>query len=113
MPKTVKGVAPGFLLIPAREYEWELVQKIQLKVPNEGQISDLLNERELASGVTLPGDEEFSIFEDNLLLLWEIVRVLFAKAEYPSLKDDECMNVVALSFEGNEITIHGEIMRHV
>jgi len=113
MSNTVKGVAPGFLLIPAREYEWELVKKVQLEVPNSGRIKDLLSEKELAEGVTFPGEDEFSIFEDNLLLLWEIVRVLFAQIKYPSLEDDQCMNVVALQFSGDIITIHGEIIRYI
>lgn len=113
MPNRVKGVAPGLILIPAREYEWELVQKVTINVPNKGQISDFLNENELAEGVRLPGDNEFSIFEDNLLLLWEIVRVLFAKSEYPHLEDDQCLNVTALEFVGEEIVIHGEILKYV
>ena len=39
------GVAPGFLLLPAREYEWQLEKKIQIRVPLKGSIQELLNDR--------------------------------------------------------------------
>lgn len=113
MPNRVRGVAPGLILVPAREYEWELVQKVTINVPNKGRITDFLNEQELADGIKLPGDDEFVILEDNLLLLWEIVRVLFAKAKYPNLEDDQCLNVTALEFEGEDVVLHGEILKYV
>jgi len=113
MSKTAKGVAPGFILIPAREYEWELCQRVSIQIPNKGEISKFLSENELDSRVKLPGDNEFSIMEDGVLQLWEVVRVLFAKADYPNLKDDECFNVVALEFDDNLITLHGEILRYL
>ena len=113
MPNIVKGVAPGLILIPAREYEWELKQRVQFTIPNKGKVSELLNEKELAEGVKFPGEDEFCIFEDNTLLLWETVRVLFANSDYPALKDDECLNVVAMEFDENQVTLHGEVLRYL
>ena len=113
MANTVKGVAPGFILTPAREYEWELRNRISIKIPNEGNISDLLHKEELANGVRIAGEDEFCILSDNTLLLWEIIRVLFAKSEYPNLKEDECFNVLALKFEDGEVILHGEVLGYV
>lgn len=113
MSNAVKGVAPGFLLLPAREYSWELVRRIQVEVPNAGSLQELVGSKEFAPGVGFSGDDDFSIFEDNTLLLWELVRVLFAKASYPALQDNECVNVVALEFKGDTIVLHGEIIRSV
>jgi len=116
MSNRVKGVAPGFLLIPAREYSWELVTRVQIRVPNEGSIKSLVGDKAFAEGVTFPGDDEFCLFDDNALLLWEIVRVLFAGAQYPQLKDNECLNVVAIDLprtETDDLVLHGEIVRHV
>lgn len=104
----VTGVAPGFLLLPAREYSWELVRRVTLKVPNTGNIQELLNKERVASNVSFPGEPEFTIFEDNLLQLWQIVRVLFAETNYPALADDECLNVVALEFQDNVVTCMGK-----
>lgn len=113
MPNKVKGIIPGFILIPAREYEWELSQKITLRLPNKGLISNFLNNKDLADDINIAGEDEFSIFEDGLLQLWELVRVLFARSEYPNLEDDQCLNVVALEFEEEEIIVHGEILKYI
>jgi len=105
------GVAPGFLLLPAREYAWELKNRIQIRVPLKGKISDLLGDRELGDGVKIAGEDSFSVMEDGVLLLWEVLRVLFAQAQYPALRSDECLNVLAMEFEGDEVILHGEIIK--
>lgn len=110
MSEKVKGVAPGFLLLPAREYEWVLDRKVELRIPNKGKISQLLKSTEFAAGVSFPGEDDFSLFEDNVLLLWQIVQVLFADIQYPQLKDNQCLNVVALEFDGDDIVLYGEII---
>ena len=107
MSKTV-GVAPGFLLLPAREYEWELKNKIELRLPLKGTADDTMPE-----SIKIAGDNEYSIFEDNVLLLWELVRVMFAGAKYPKLEDDECLNVVALEFTEDEVILYGEIIQSI
>jgi len=114
MTDTVKGVAPGFLLMPAREYVWERGERVELRVPLEGKLSDFIEPGAMAAGVRIAGDDEFKIFGGaNIYLLWEITRVLFARAEYPSLKDDECFNVVALEKDGDELIIYGEVLKNV
>jgi hypothetical protein len=107
------GVAPGFLLRPAREYEWQLEKKIQIRVPLKGSIQELLNDTDLPTGMKIVGDDEFSIFEDNLLLLWEVIRVLFAQGKYPSLEDNQSLNIVALEFEDDEAVLHGEVIKSI
>ena len=109
----VKGVAPGFLLLPAREYERELPRKVEISLPLEGSISDILKKENLSSRVQIGGEDHFSIFDDKLLLLWELVRVMFAGAKYPQLEDNESLNVVALEFTDDEVTIYGEILQSV
>jgi len=108
---SVKGVAPGFLLLPAREYDWELCTRIQIEIPNEGSITSLLNRFEAQHDLKFPGEDEFCLFGDNLLLLWEVVRVLFVSKKYPDLEDDQCMNVVAIEIKEDTIIVHGEIIR--
>ncbi len=112
MPRT-KGVAPGFLLLPAREYDWELKKKIEMRLPLKGTIESILKKDDMPGGVQIAGDNEFSIFEDNLLLLWEVVRVMFAGTRYPQLEDDECLNVVALEFTDTEVIIYGEVIQSI
>lgn len=107
---TARGIS-GLILLPAKEYEWELKSRHTIELPNSGKISDLLHERELAAGTSIPGDNEFTINADGVFQLWELVRVLFADAQYPALKDGECFNVVALETEENKILIHGEIIK--
>ena len=113
MSPSVKGVAPGFLLIPAREYEWQLKNRVEIRIPIEGKISDFLGAESLAEGVKIAGDDEFVVFDDGVFFLWEIVRVLFARSEYPSLSEKECLNVVALERDGEELIIHGEVIQSV
>ncbi len=113
MNDTVMGVAPGFILLPAREYKWQLKNRIEIRIPIEGKISDFLDSETLAAGVKIAGDDEFAVFDDNVFFLWEIVRVLFAKSEYPSLLENECLNVVALERDGEELVIHGEVIQSV
>ena len=110
MANTV-GVAPGFLLLPAREYEWELLKKIELRLPLKGSISEVLQKDLMMADMQIAGEDEFSIFEDNLLLLWEVVRVMFAGSRYPALEDNECLNVVALEFTDDEVVVYGEVIR--
>jgi hypothetical protein len=112
MPK-VKGVAPGFLLLPAREYNWELQKKIEFRLPLKGHIDEIIKKDIMPEGIKISGDNEYSIFEDNLLLLWELVRVMFAGHRYPQLNDDECLNVVALEFTDDEVIIYGEVIRSI
>lgn len=107
-----KGIS-GLVLLPARDYEWELISRQSLEVPKEGKISELLNDKELASGVKIPGDDEFSIFEDNLFLFWELTRVLFSKGNYPDLKDGQFFNALAVEIKENSIMLHGEILKLV
>ncbi len=114
MGDVVKGVAPGFLLMPAREYEWERGERIELRVPLEGKLSDFLEPGALAAGVSIAGDDEFKVTDgNNVFVIWEVTRVLFAKAEYPNLKDDECFNVVGLEQDEDELVIYGEIIKNV
>lgn len=113
MSEVVKGVAPGFLLLPAREYDWELVAKVEIELPNQGSISDLLSELESQKGLQFPGEDDFCLFEDNVLLLWEVVRVMFVSKNYPDLEDDQCLNVVALEVKEDKIMVYGEIIRSV
>lgn len=112
MPRTV-GVAPGFLLLPAREYEWELQKRIELRLPLKGTIDEILKKDSMPEKVQIAGDNDFSIFEDNVLLLWELVRVMFAGARYPQLEDDECLNVVALEFTDDEVILFGEVIKSI
>lgn len=112
MGQVVTGVAPGFLLFPAREYKWELKDRVQIRVPLAGKISEFLNEADLAEGVKIAGDDEFSIFDGEVFLLWELIRVLFAQSKYPALKDDECLNIVALEKDGDSLVVHGEVIRN-
>jgi len=112
MTKTV-GVAPGFLLLPAREYEWELKKKVEFRLPLKGSIENILRKDVLTGGIQIAGEDAFSIFEDNVLLLWELVRVMFAGARYPELESDECLNVVALEFTDDEVIIYGEVIKSV
>jgi hypothetical protein len=108
----VKGVS-GMVLLPARDYEWELVGRHTIEVPVSGKISDLLSETELASGFSIPGEDEFSITDDSVFLLWELVRVLFAASKYPALEVNEYFNVMALEQVGAKLLVHGEIIRSV
>ena len=108
---SVKGVAPGFLLLPAKEYEWELVRKVQIDLPNEGSLQQLVNFTSPEAGLSFPGEDEFCLSEDGLILLWQTVQVLFAANKYPELKDDECLNVVGLQHSKGKMTLFGEIIR--
>lgn len=113
MPKTVKGVAPGFILLPAREYEFTLEQRVEIRIPIQGKISNFLKEDTLATGVKLVGDDDFSVFNDNIFFLWEIIRVLFATSKYPNLQDNQYMNIVALQRKETELIINGEILNRI
>lgn len=113
MGQAVRGVAPGFLLLPAREYKWELKNRAEIRIPIEGKISALLEPGALEEGVKIEGDDTFVIFDEGLFSLWETVRVLFATSLYPNLLEDECLNVVALERDGEELVIHGEIIKSV
>jgi hypothetical protein len=110
MGQPVRGVAPGFLLLPAREYRWELKNRVEIRVPLKGSINELLGSKTLVDGVKIAGDDEFAVIEEDLLYLWEIIRVLFAKAEYPELRDNECLNVVTLERHDDELILYGEII---
>lgn len=112
MPQVV-GVSPGLLLLPAREYVWELKKRVEIKIPNEGLISDSLKSGELAEGVKIVGDDEYLVFKDNLLSLWEIPRILFAHKLYPQLDENQAFNVTTLEIDDKFVIIYGEIIESV
>jgi len=109
----VVGVAPGLILLPAREYVWELKKRMEIKIPNEGLISEHLKSGELSEGVKIVGDDEFLVFDDNMLSLWEIPRILFAHKLYPALETTQAFNITTLEVSANEITIYGEVIESV
>lgn len=109
---TARGIS-GLVLLPAKEYAWELKGRHTIEVPNSGKITEFLRDRELEAGTSIPGDDEFNIFSDDVFQLWELVRVLFANSQYPALEEGEYFNVVALEKDGDVIKIHGEIIKSV
>ncbi len=109
----VVGVSPGLILLPALEYVWELKKRVEIKIPNEGLISDLLKSKDLAPGVKIEGEDEFLVFADNLLSLWEIPRILFAHKLYPALEENQALNITTLEVLDNELKIYGEIIESV
>lgn len=110
----VVGVAPGLILLPAREYVWELKRKVEIKIPNDGLISMHLQPDALNPGVKIAGEDEFIVFDDpGLLSLWEIPRILLALKLYPQLEANQALNVVTLERSDNEITIYGEVIESV
>ena len=112
MVRTV-GIAPGFLLLPAQEYEWEVKQKVEIRLPRRGKISDLSGPTYLVGNTPFSTEDDFSVYEDNLVLFWELIRVLFAQSQYPALEPDECLAVVALQFSEDEVIVHGEVIKNV
>ena len=109
----VVGISPGLILLPAREYVWELKNRVEIKIPNEGLISEHLQPDELSEGVKIVGDDAFLVFDDNMLSLWEIPRILFARKLYPQLEANQAFNVTTLEVSEGEITIYGEVIESV
>ena len=116
--ETAKGIS-GLVLLPAKDYEWELRGKHTIEVPMEGEISSLLKPKEFHADY-LGGEDEFCIYDsdDKTFLMWELVRVLFATAQYPSLAADEYFNIVAIENiiagdAGGVVRIHGEVIKRV
>ncbi len=108
-----KGVAPGFLLLPAREYSYELSKRITIELPVSGKIADILKAEELAEGIKIGLEEDFALFEGDIFYLWQIVGVLFAQSKYPQLDDNEMLNVVAIERVEDTLILHGEILKCV
>ena len=109
----VVGVSPGLILLPAREYVWELKNRLEIKIPNKGLISENLAEGDLAFGVKIIGEDEFLVFDEGMLSLWEVPRILFARKLYPQLEANQAFNVTTLEIVDDEITIYGEIMLYL
>ncbi len=109
----VAGISPGLILLPAREYVWSLKKRLEIKIPNEGLISDHIRPEELAKGVRITGKDNFLVFEDNLLSLWEIPRILFAHRLYPQLEANQAFNITTLEISDDKIIIYGEIIESV
>jgi len=107
----IKGT-PSFLLIPAREHEWTVDnERVQISVPKEGLISELLAKEALVEDIKIPGDDEFSIRDAGVFYMYELPRVLFALGKYPQLEDNQAFNVYAIEEVEENIIIHGAIIR--
>jgi hypothetical protein len=89
MSNQVQGVAPGLLLVPAREHKWEVQAEVK---------------------ITLPKPEE-SLLENGFCELWKIVPALFVAHKYPDLADDQCLNITALEEGENGITLYGQLLK--
>lgn len=109
---TARGIS-GLVLLPAKDYEWELKGRHTIEVPNTGKITEFFRDHELEAGTSIPGVDAFNIFSDDVFQLWELVRVLFANAQYPALEEGECFNVLSLEKAGDVIKVHGEIIKSV
>ncbi len=111
MSNNVRGVAPGFMLASAQNYNWELKDRVEIRLPLRGSIADYLGSGAVDSEGLPGGEDAFSIFEDDVFQMWEVVRVLFALGKYPQLQTDECLNVVAMELAGEELVLYGQIIR--
>ncbi len=111
MSDGAQGVAPGFVLMPARDYKWQVKNRIEIKIPLKGKVAQVVSARNMMDDFVIPGDDDFSIFEDDVFQMWEVVRILFASSQYPDLESDECLNVFAMEINGGELTLHGEVIR--
>jgi hypothetical protein len=119
---TAKGVS-GLTLLPAKNYEWELKGTHRIEVPIRGTISGLVAKYEDAVSADISGEDEFCIYDsdDKTFLMWELVRVLFATAQYPFLEEGEYFNIVALEMMTNinggtdldTLCVHGQIIKSI
>jgi hypothetical protein len=108
----VTGVAPGFLLLPAREYKWKLKKKIEIRIPIRGKISELLDEN-AQENLKIHLEDDFDLKDAGIFYLWQVTGVLFASSQYPQLADNEVLNVVAIETTGEELVLYGEIIQSV
>ncbi len=111
MSDGAQGVAPGFVLMPARDYKWQVKNRVEIKIPLKGKVAQVIGARNMMDDFVIPGDDDFSIFEDDVFQMWEVTRILFASSQYPDLESDECLNVVAMEIDGEELILHGEVIR--
>jgi len=98
MSEEMIGIAPGFLLVPAREHRWEVKRNVEISVPKPP--SDRLGE-----------DGPFFITEEGVSSLWMVVPFLFGNNKYPELADDECFNLTALEEDEEKIVLYGQILK--
>jgi hypothetical protein len=109
----IKGT-PSLLLIPAREHSWAIDnESVQISIPKEGLLSEILKSDTLADGVKIPGDDDFAIIEDKVVYLYQIPRVLFALSKYPQLEDNQAFTLYAIEETDNSVILHGAIIRFV
>lgn len=109
----VVGMAPGLLLLPAQKCTWELKDKLEIRIPNEGSIDEVLGATKLEQGVKIPGEDSFLISEPGFVYLWQIVRVLFAKNLYPKLKNNQVFHITTLQVEEEELVLYGEVIENI
>ena len=102
---------PGFVLVPARNHEWEVVtDNVVIPLPKAGVISELMKSDFLAGSARIPGEDEFYVFEDLILYAYQIPRVLFALGKYPQMEDNQAFNVYAVDFSQDTVLIHGALI---
>jgi len=93
--KEVVGT-PSLLLLPSRNYKFRVYDtQYSIRIPRKGHYSDFI---EMGEG--LEGDFSILTYDDkekiNILYLPTIQKVMYATKQYPALKDNQALVVVAL-----------------
>ncbi len=96
---------PTLAMLPANNFKININEKMfTMHVPCKGTYL------ELDPSFFTEEDGSFVIYEDNVLNISTITKVLFGVKQYPSLADNQLFCPVNFVISDNDITINGKIV---
>lgn len=95
---------PSLSLLPLMNVNFKIVDSLRIQVPNKGDYHKLMPD---------VFDQEagnFTVFENNILHLPSITKVLLATGNYPQLKNNQLFVPSHFEFLDKSIIIKGDIL---
>ena len=98
---------PSALLLPARDYEFNVYDTYKLIIPKNGKYHDLAPE------IFDENSGEFHLFKDGVLHVPAITRVLLACNKYPDLKSNQALAILSIQELENTVAVFVSLVEFI
>lgn len=100
---------PSIGFLPVRQYTFKVsTDSYKLTLPNKGTFKEL--DPEFFKDIQ---DESFEIFQDNVLQLSMLTKVLFAAKQYPELQASQVFCPISIELAGDVVNVFGQVVEFV
>lgn len=96
---------PTMALLPAKNYNFDLLSDVfEITIPAKGRYVDIDSE------FFSEDDGEFCVYEEGVLNMSMITKVLFSTSKYPELVEGQLFCPTDLKLSEDQITVYGQVL---